>query len=95
MKHKQYIFFTTDISFQTAVLVRSSHKFPSEPDYTLSLHNSDQTVPAHYHLVSEPSPYSDHNELRSLAADHPILMLFTIPEFYLSAIVMFPKQFST
>ncbi len=33
---------------------------------------------AHCHLVSEPSPYA--LALRSLAADYPILYVFTIPE---------------
>jgi len=41
-------------------------------------------------LVSELSPYSNHNEVRSLAADYPIPHIFTIPEFQISAIYAFP-----
>jgi hypothetical protein len=30
------------------------------------------------HLLSEPSPYSYHSEVRGLAADYPIIHIFTI-----------------
>jgi len=59
--------------------VPSPRKFPNGLGYTLSrIKLVKLSFASRNHLVSEPSPYSYHSEVRGLAADYPILHVFTI-----------------
>ena len=53
--------------------------FLVRPEYTLSLIRLIRpSFKTHNRLLSEPSPYSYHNEVRGLVADCPIFHIFTI-----------------
>ena len=65
-----------------------THPFGVGADYTLScLKVASLSLTTDSHLVSEPSPLPCHSGFRSLAADCPILKIFTLPSVFLQSLI--------